>query len=108
MYENIGVAARALARFVQQFGPGGPQTGDGGGEVRNTEGHMMQAGPALFEEFRDGGIRGRGLQQLDARIGGRQHGDVDFFLRDGFAMGHGEAKGFVEGDGFVEGANGDA
>src|SRR5438046_3098354 len=94
-----------LARLVQQPGARRPKTLDGGREVRNLERHVVQAGAALLEEFGDGGIGGRGLQELDARIAGWEHGDVDLFGGDGFAVSDGEAQGLVEGEGGVEGGD---
>ena len=33
-----------------------------------------------------------GFEQFDARVARGQHGDVHLFVRDGFAMSHGEAE----------------
>ena len=56
----------------------------------------MQAGASLLEKLRDRRIgRGR-LEKLDARIRRGQHGDVDFFGGDGFAMFYIQANAFIE------------
>ena len=108
MNEDVSVAARAGARFVQQSRAAGSQAGDGGVEIRHAQRDVVQPGPALFEELRDGRIGGGGFQQFDARVPGGQHRDIHLFVRDGFAMGDGEAEGFVEGDGVGRGWDGDA
>src|ERR1035437_8465339 len=108
MDEDVNVAASAGARFVEQARPVGFEAGDGGVEVRHAQGDVVQSGPAFFEEPGDGRIGGGGLQQLNAAVAGGEHGDVNLFDGDGFAMGDGEAKGLVEGDGVFQRFYGDA
>src|ERR1035437_3508387 len=108
MDEDVNVAARAGARFVEQPRPVGFEAGDGGVEVRHAQGDVVQPGPALFEEPGDGRVGGGGSEQLDSAVAGGEHGDVHLLGKDGFAMGDGEAKGLVEGDGCGEVVDGDA
>ena len=92
MHKHVDVAAGAGAWVVQEAGPRGPQLFDGGVEIGYSQGDVVETGAALLEEIGDGGIGGRRLEQLDARIGGGEHGHVHFFLRDGLAVGHLKAE----------------
>jgi len=108
MDKHVKMAAGARSRFVQQARARCAEALDGGGEVRDFQGDVVQAGTVLFEKSRDGGIGRGGLQQFDAGFASGEHGNVDALGGDGFTMGDGEAEGFVEGKGGVEIGYGDA
>src|ERR1035441_8366596 len=108
MDKDVSMAAGARAGLVEQPRAAGLEAGDGGFEVRHAQGDVMQSGPAFFEEPGDGRIGGGWFEQFDARVSGREHGDIYPFGDDGFAMGDAQAKRLIEGDGLLQGCYGDA
>src|ERR1039458_7712279 len=108
MDKDVSMAAGARAGLVEQPRAAGLEAGDGGFEVRHAQGDVMQSGPAFFEEPGDGRIGGGWFEQFDARVSGREHGDIHPLGDDSFAMGDGQAKGLVEGDGLLQGCYSDA
>ena len=108
MDENVEMAARAGARFVQQSRAMRFEALHGGCEIRDLERDVMQAFAALLDKFCDHRIGAGGFQQLNTWTTGRQHDDVDLFLRHGFARAGGESELIlIEPERGVERSNGD-
>lgn len=101
MDEHVSVASGAGAGFVHQAGAGFAKAVDGGGEVGHLERDVVQAFAALFDEFRDDGIGAGGFEELDAGASGGEHGDVNLFNFNGFAVRGFESELGVEGEGLV-------
>ena len=87
MDEHVEMSARA-ARAARSAGarPDSRSRSTVACEIGHAQRDVMQSGAALFEKFRDGRIGSQRFEQLDARIAGGQHRDVDFLVLDGFAM----------------------
>ena len=68
MDENVEMASDAGARVVQESRAFGFETVDGGAEIRDFDGDVMEPFAALFDEFGDYGIWCGGFQELDARL----------------------------------------
>ncbi len=80
-------------------------------QIVDTQGDVVQARPALVDEFGDGGIGCGGFEQFDARpVGGRsggKHGDTDALDFHGFGVRYGHAESLlVEAQAFFEAAHG--
>src|SRR5437763_1112073 len=107
MDENVDVTAGARTWLVEHSRARGLERGDSGRKIGHAQRNVVEAGTALGEEVGYGRIGGGGLEELDARIAGGEHGDRDLLLRDFFAV-RGEPKRFVEREGLVERVDGDA
>jgi len=84
--EDVEMAARAFARFVEQARARFAQTRGRRAEIGHAQGDVMEAGAAFCEKFGDGRI-GRGwFEELDARIAGGEKSGVDSFGGDRLGM----------------------
>lgn len=88
MKERDAAAVRALPRsFVYELDPGLFEAGEGGLEVGDAVGEVVEAGAASIEETGDGGIGRRGLEEFESAGAGADEGDLDALTLDAFGRG---------------------
>jgi len=93
--------------LVDEADAGGATAGEGALQVVNGEADVMDSGPALGDEFPDGGIGDVGLQEFDEGLAGGQSDDpgpVGVIERH---LGHPEHLS-IEGQDGLEGRDRDA
>ena len=109
MDEDVEMSPGSRAGIVQQARALRLEAFHSGGEIRNSDGDVMETFAALLDEPGDHGIRCGGFQQLNARPPGRQHRDLHFFLLHSLTQADGESQLlFVELQRGVERPHGDA
>lgn len=92
MNKYVKMAACSGARFVEKTRARGFQPLDGGIQIGDREGYVMQSFATLIDEFRDDGIGFGRFKQFDARFPDRQHGGVDFFYLHGLPKRNAQSK----------------
>jgi hypothetical protein len=81
---------------------------EGGGDVVDVEGDVVEAFAAFGEETADGRVGGGGLEELDAGVAGGDEGGADLLVLDGFFVDDAEAEGLVELAGLGDAVDRDA
>src|SRR5579885_618079 len=110
MEEGHEVAARAGAgRLADELQAGGAAARQGGSDIRDAVGHMVEAGAALGQELADGAIVQDGREQLDPPVAALQHRYLRALILQGGAEADREAEDAgIEGQGLVQVGRGDA
>ena len=84
------------------------QRPQGGLEIGNTVGDVMEPGPPLRQETADGGVGRERLEELQLAVSGADETDINALGRDALARGTaGTCHGFEGRKGVVDGRDGD-